>query len=273
MERMPTEDRDPGRPQVVERPRLPARLSREELLDMLLGIVEEKTGYPRDMVELDQNLEADLGIDSIKRIEVVGAMLQMLPAAHREALTESRSKLNTQPSLNGMLDLILQANVGDAVAVPAVAVPRMITRPQRESLAGDNSAAPPAPPTPPLGSGGGDNSGMDDERLRKVEHAVERIDATLASVSSKADLETLRADMHKGFADSHKATNDLIKWIVGTAIVLGVAGITVMTFVLNNAVPKAAVIQPIVLQPQAIQAPPATPAAAAAPPSPTASRP
>lgn len=95
-----------------------AGLTREKLLDMLLGIVEEKTGYPRDMVGLDQNLESDLGIDSIKRIEVVGALLQMLPAAHRDALTESRSKLNTQPTLNGMVDLVAQARVGGAVAVP-----------------------------------------------------------------------------------------------------------------------------------------------------------
>ncbi|MBZ8141667.1 polyketide synthase [Rubrivivax gelatinosus] len=93
-------------------------LTREKLLDLLLAIVEEKTGYPRDMVGLDQNLEADLGIDSIKRIEVVGALLQHLPAAHRDALADSRSKLNTQPTLNGMLDLVTQAKVGGAAAVP-----------------------------------------------------------------------------------------------------------------------------------------------------------
>jgi acyl transferase domain-containing protein/NAD(P)-dependent dehydrogenase (short-subunit alcohol dehydrogenase family)/predicted hotdog family 3-hydroxylacyl-ACP dehydratase len=93
-------------------------MTREALADMLLSIVEEKTGYPRDMVGLDQNLEADLGIDSIKRIEVVGALLQQLPAAYREVLTESRSKLNTQPTLNGMLDLVAQAKVGGAVTVP-----------------------------------------------------------------------------------------------------------------------------------------------------------
>jgi hypothetical protein len=55
------------------------------MVDMLLSIVEEKTGYPRDMVGLDQNLESDLGIDSIKRIEVVGAMLQKLPEGLRAA--------------------------------------------------------------------------------------------------------------------------------------------------------------------------------------------
>ena len=79
-------------------------LSRDKLTDMLLAIVEEKTGYPRDMVGLDQSLESDLGIDSIKRIEVVGAMLQALPERYREALSASRSKLNTQATLEGMLE-------------------------------------------------------------------------------------------------------------------------------------------------------------------------
>jgi hypothetical protein len=92
----------------------PAALDREALTTLLLGIVEEKTGYPRDMIGLQQNLESDLGIDSIKRIEVVGAMLQALPEQHRQALTASRSKLNTQATLAGMLDLIGAAGAGAA---------------------------------------------------------------------------------------------------------------------------------------------------------------
>jgi malonyl CoA-acyl carrier protein transacylase/NAD(P)-dependent dehydrogenase (short-subunit alcohol dehydrogenase family) len=94
-----------------------AAVPREKMVEMLLAIVEEKTGYPKDMVGLDQNLESDLGIDSIKRIEVVGAMLQALPEPYRAALTDSRSKLNTQPSLNGMLELLTSAKLG-GVAVP-----------------------------------------------------------------------------------------------------------------------------------------------------------
>jgi acyl transferase domain-containing protein/NAD(P)H-dependent flavin oxidoreductase YrpB (nitropropane dioxygenase family)/NAD(P)-dependent dehydrogenase (short-subunit alcohol dehydrogenase family) len=123
-----------------------AGLTREKLRDALLGIVEEKTGYPPDMLGLDQNLEADLGIDSIKRVEVVGALLKLLPDGYREALTQSRSKLNTQSTLNGMLDLITQANVGGAVAVPFDSAgvvakadvvsqpPRLVMRARREPL-------------------------------------------------------------------------------------------------------------------------------------------
>lgn len=93
-------------------------LSRDKLTDMLLAIVEEKTGYPRDMVGLDQSLESDLGIDSIKRIEVVGAMLQALPERYREALSASRSKLNTQATLEGMLSMLSAAGAEGAASVP-----------------------------------------------------------------------------------------------------------------------------------------------------------
>ena len=99
-------------PAVVAAAPASAELGRDKLADMLLGIIEEKTGYPRDMVGLDQGLEADLGIDSIKRIEVVGAMLQALPEQMREALTPNRSKLNTQATLDGMLDILVQAAPG-----------------------------------------------------------------------------------------------------------------------------------------------------------------
>ena len=87
-------------------------ISREKLTEMLLGIVEEKTGYPRDMVGLDQNLESDLGIDSIKRIEVVGAMLQFAArgAIARVPRAPSSKQLNTQPTLEGMLGMIGAAN-------------------------------------------------------------------------------------------------------------------------------------------------------------------
>jgi len=49
----------------------------EQLEDVLVRIVSEKTGYPPEMLDLDLDIEADLGIDSIKRIEILGALQQM----------------------------------------------------------------------------------------------------------------------------------------------------------------------------------------------------
>jgi acyl transferase domain-containing protein/NADP-dependent 3-hydroxy acid dehydrogenase YdfG len=46
---------------------------------VLLQIVAEKTGYPQDVLTLDVELEAGLGIDSIKRVEILSAIQQQLP--------------------------------------------------------------------------------------------------------------------------------------------------------------------------------------------------
>lgn len=46
----------------------------DALAQELVRVISEKTGYPEDMIGLDMDLEADLGIDSIKRIEIIGAM-------------------------------------------------------------------------------------------------------------------------------------------------------------------------------------------------------
>jgi acyl transferase domain-containing protein/NAD(P)H-dependent flavin oxidoreductase YrpB (nitropropane dioxygenase family)/NAD(P)-dependent dehydrogenase (short-subunit alcohol dehydrogenase family) len=46
--------------------------------EALLEIVSERTGYPIEMLDLDLDLEADLSIDSIKRIEILGALGERL---------------------------------------------------------------------------------------------------------------------------------------------------------------------------------------------------
>src|SRR5262249_57853274 len=48
---------------------------------VLLEVVAEKTGYPPEMLELDMALDADLGIDSIKRVEILSAPQERLPDA------------------------------------------------------------------------------------------------------------------------------------------------------------------------------------------------
>ncbi|HEX8855744.1 MAG TPA: beta-ketoacyl synthase N-terminal-like domain-containing protein, partial [Thermoleophilaceae bacterium] len=53
-------------------------LSAEEIKDRLLSVVSERTGYPAEMLGLDADLEGDLGIDSIKRVEIAGTLAQTL---------------------------------------------------------------------------------------------------------------------------------------------------------------------------------------------------
>ncbi len=46
---------------------------------VLLEIVADKTGYPEDILNLEMNLDADLGIDSIKRVEILSALQERMP--------------------------------------------------------------------------------------------------------------------------------------------------------------------------------------------------
>ncbi|MHC8441853.1 MAG: beta-ketoacyl synthase N-terminal-like domain-containing protein, partial [Candidatus Eutrophobiaceae bacterium] len=49
--------------------------------DLLLDIVAEKTGYPRATLSLEMSLDTDLGIDSIKRVEILSTLQKKLPNA------------------------------------------------------------------------------------------------------------------------------------------------------------------------------------------------
>ena len=50
------------------------------LMKEMLEVVSEKTGYPVEMLDLKMELEADLGIDSIKRVEILSAMQERVPS-------------------------------------------------------------------------------------------------------------------------------------------------------------------------------------------------
>ncbi|MCO6437631.1 MAG: polyketide synthase dehydratase domain-containing protein [Phycisphaerae bacterium] len=52
----------------------PVATEQADLADALMSIVADKTGYPPEMLGVDLDLEADLGIDSIKRIEILGSL-------------------------------------------------------------------------------------------------------------------------------------------------------------------------------------------------------
>lgn len=72
----------------------------ESLEQTLLGIVSERTGYPIDMLAPDLDLEADLSIDSIKRIEILGLLsekmgLSSTDAADRDAVIEQLAGVRT----------------------------------------------------------------------------------------------------------------------------------------------------------------------------------
>jgi acyl transferase domain-containing protein/NAD(P)-dependent dehydrogenase (short-subunit alcohol dehydrogenase family) len=62
-------------------PHRATELAHEEVTAALLAVVAEKTGYPPAMVDLGMALDSDLGIDSIKRVEILAALQERLPRA------------------------------------------------------------------------------------------------------------------------------------------------------------------------------------------------
>ena len=88
------------------------------LSQTLLNVVSEKTGYPPEMLELDMDLEADLGIDSIKRVEILGGLQEQMPNLPQPDL-EDLTELST---LNQIIEYLrsFEGKSAASEATPAV---------------------------------------------------------------------------------------------------------------------------------------------------------
>jgi acyl transferase domain-containing protein/NADP-dependent 3-hydroxy acid dehydrogenase YdfG len=67
------------------------------------AVVAEKTGYPADILTPEMELDADLGIDSIKRVEIFSALQERLPEAPAVG-TEHMPALRTLADVIAFLD-------------------------------------------------------------------------------------------------------------------------------------------------------------------------
>ncbi|MDR2122916.1 MAG: SDR family NAD(P)-dependent oxidoreductase [Flavobacteriaceae bacterium] len=94
-------------PQPVQQTTSAPGLSVEAIKETLLGIVSEKTGYPMEMLELDLDLEADLSIDSIKRMEIIGTLKDKLDITiDFEESEDAIEKIASIKTLNGFINWI-----------------------------------------------------------------------------------------------------------------------------------------------------------------------
>lgn len=81
-------------------------LDADHLIARLIEIVSERTGYPPEMLDPTLDLEADLGIDSIKRVEILNNFRKLLPEAVQEELESGIEKLAGTKTLQGIIDWI-----------------------------------------------------------------------------------------------------------------------------------------------------------------------
>ncbi len=78
----------------------------EQLVASLIEIVSERTGYPPEMLDPELDLEADLGIDSIKRVEILNNFRKLLPESTQSVLEEGIERLAGVKTLAGIIDWI-----------------------------------------------------------------------------------------------------------------------------------------------------------------------
>jgi NAD(P)-dependent dehydrogenase (short-subunit alcohol dehydrogenase family)/acyl carrier protein len=83
-------------------------LSIERAAEILVEVVADKTGYPADVIGLDMQLDVDLGIDSIKRVEILSAWQDRLP----ELPALKPEQLGSIRSLRAIVDFVGQAQAG-----------------------------------------------------------------------------------------------------------------------------------------------------------------
>jgi acyl transferase domain-containing protein/NAD(P)H-dependent flavin oxidoreductase YrpB (nitropropane dioxygenase family)/NAD(P)-dependent dehydrogenase (short-subunit alcohol dehydrogenase family) len=99
-----------------------------DIAGALLRIASARTGYPADMLAMDADLEADLGIDSIKRVEIIGELRRSMPEADQDLVRAVIDQLTTSRTLQQIYDKVtaaLQPTASKPVAPPATkAVPQ-----------------------------------------------------------------------------------------------------------------------------------------------------
>ncbi|MBX6390038.1 MAG: acyltransferase domain-containing protein, partial [Frankia sp.] len=124
----------------------PAVPAPDEVMAAVLAVVGERTGYPARMLDPDLDLEADLSIDSIKRVEILAAVADRLGLSTGaagggvdESLVEELAELRT---VRGIVDRLVQKLGGGAPADRASATP----------AAAPAAVAPTIPASPPASS-------------------------------------------------------------------------------------------------------------------------
>ncbi len=116
------------------------------VVDKVLNVVAEKTGYPKDMLDLDLDLEADLGIDTVKQAETFAAIRESFAIPALEGIN-----LRDYPTLSSVVGFVRSMRPDLAVAaMPAPPAPKLVTAPTAAPVAAATQSAPVAPAGDPV---------------------------------------------------------------------------------------------------------------------------
>ena len=117
------------------------KLDPAQVSDEIVAMVADKTGYPKDMLDLDLDMEADLGIDTVKQAELFAAMREHYGIAQQEGI-----QLKDYPTIRHCINFVLNSvNNAAAPAAQPAAAPAAQVAPAVETVAAPAPAAQPAP--------------------------------------------------------------------------------------------------------------------------------
>ncbi|MEV7414947.1 SDR family NAD(P)-dependent oxidoreductase [Streptomyces sp. NPDC089919] len=139
-------------PPAAARPTTPA-----EVMAAVLEIVHLRTGYPTEMLDPDLDLEADLSVDSIKRVEIIGALADRigLPDTADGTTAAAVEELSRIKTLRGVVDWITsRARTAPQPAAPPAEPAAPALRPLRRLVVEPAPAGPARPAGPEAGLAG-----------------------------------------------------------------------------------------------------------------------
>jgi acyl transferase domain-containing protein/NAD(P)-dependent dehydrogenase (short-subunit alcohol dehydrogenase family)/acyl carrier protein len=106
------------------------KFDREAIAAKLIQVVSETTGYPKESINLTMNVESDLGIDSIMKVEILAGLSKDFPEIKLEQLDVSMPIRTLDDILNALSTLVQPG----AVAAP--------TAPRSNELTSSNQIPP-----------------------------------------------------------------------------------------------------------------------------------
>ncbi|SNT50064.1 Phosphopantetheine attachment site [Asanoa hainanensis] len=122
-------------PPVVRQPEPPPATTEPVSLALLLSVVADKTGYPVDMLDGGMDLAADLGIDSIKKVEIFAAVRER---THGLPPTDSPQMADLFQART--LDEVIRLATAADPATPSVVVRRLQVQPVPAPASGQEMA-------------------------------------------------------------------------------------------------------------------------------------
>ena len=103
----------------------------------VVEVVVKHTGYPADFIELDQDLEGELGIDTVKQAEIMADIRELFSLPLDEDFI-----LSDYPTLNHMIGYIQRMQGGASPAPVAPSTPIPVPVPDSQTEVPETSAAP-----------------------------------------------------------------------------------------------------------------------------------